>query len=191
MNLFIYSLYNLITANPFSWSHPYEESPSLISPPLPLWKGKLPWVPSYLRHQVPAGLVTSSHTDARQGGSFKGTGSIGRQQIQEQPSLQLLGDLHEDQAAHLLQMCIGHRSSPCMFFAWRFSCCEPSGSQVSWLLVFLVESIDPSSSSSTRLPELGLVFGRGSLHLLPLAAGCGLSEDRYARVMSASIPEYH
>lgn len=77
---------------------------------------------------VTAGLGTSSLTEARQDGPVRKTGSIGRQHIQGQPLFQLLGDRHEDQGAHLLHMCMRHRSSPCSLFGWWFkSLGDPKG----------------------------------------------------------------
>jgi hypothetical protein len=81
------------------------------------------------------------------------------------------------------------------------SICYLVGGSVSKRLVvfvgFLVESLsipsgflNPLPNSSTRLPELLLMFGCGSLHLVQSAAGWILSEDSYARFLSASIAEY-
>lgn len=44
--------------------------------------------------------------------SSRGRGFSGGQQSQRQSLCQLLGDQHDDQAAHLLQMCRGSRFSP-------------------------------------------------------------------------------
>jgi hypothetical protein len=41
--------------------------------------------------------------------------------------------LHEEEAAHLLQMDKGSRSSSCMLLGWLSTLCEPSWSLVSWL----------------------------------------------------------
>jgi hypothetical protein len=43
-------------------------------------------------HSVTVGLGTTSHTEFTQGGPARDMGSIGRQQIQGQPLLQLLGE---------------------------------------------------------------------------------------------------
>jgi hypothetical protein len=59
--------------------------------------------------------------------------------------------------------------------------------------VCLVEflSVKPFPNSSTRLPELLLMFVCGSMHLFQEAAGKSLSEDSYARLLSGSLIEYH
>jgi hypothetical protein len=48
-------------------------------------------------------------------------------------------------------------------------------------------SLSSSLNSSTRLPQLHLLFGCGSLHQFSLAAGWRLSENNHARILSASI----
>jgi hypothetical protein len=70
---------------------------------LPLFLSPHPphYSPHYT-HQVTAGLGASSPVEVRQD-SMGNVGS-GRQQIQDQPPLQLLGDLHKDQATHLLHL---------------------------------------------------------------------------------------
>jgi hypothetical protein len=44
----------------------------------------------------------------------------------------------------------------------------------------------PNSPTPTRFPELCSIFGCGSLHLFSSADGWSLSEDSYARLLSAS-----
>jgi hypothetical protein len=78
-----------------------------------------PPIPSFLlRRGVPPGIITpinevtgelatSTPAEARQSDSVRGMGSTDSQEIQGQSSIQLLGDLHEDQGAHLLHMCGG------------------------------------------------------------------------------------
>jgi hypothetical protein len=58
---------------------------------------------SALEHPVSAGVSTSSLTEVQPGSPVRGRGANDRQQRQRQPPVQLLGDPHEDQAAHLLQ----------------------------------------------------------------------------------------
>ena len=65
-----------------------------------------------LGHQFTAGLSVSSSTEAQPGSPDREIGSSGRQQ--SHALLQLLGDSHEDQVAHLLQICRRSRSSSCM-----------------------------------------------------------------------------
>lgn len=93
--------------------------PSRPLPPRPLScpEGKPLRVPAHLAHHVSGGLSSSSPTEVRQGSPVRVTGSTGRQQSQRRPSFQLLGDPHEDRAAHLLHMCGGPRSTLCMLVA--------------------------------------------------------------------------
>ena len=93
-------------------------------PPFFLKKGKAShgYQPT-LAYQFAVGLGTSSHIVARQGILVQGKGSKGRQQSQIQPLLLLLGVPHEDWAAHLLYMCWGSTSIPCMLSVWWFSLC--------------------------------------------------------------------
>jgi hypothetical protein len=61
------------------------------------------------------------------------------------------------------------------------------------LPVEFLSSSDPSVllPTSTKLPEFCLMFCCESLHLFPSATGKSLSEDNYARLLSANITEYH
>jgi hypothetical protein len=72
----------------------------------------------------------------------------GRQEIQEQPPLRLLEDLHEDKATHLLRMYRRPSSSLCLLFCWWFSLWEPPRVQVSWLCWSPVASLSSSTPSS-------------------------------------------
>jgi hypothetical protein len=120
-------------------------------------------------------------------------GSSWRQQSQGQPPFQLLGDLHEDQAAHLLHMCWRPRCSLHMLFGWWFSFWEPPRIQVSWLLLVFLWS--PYAlwipqlflQLVHRLSEFSLMFACGSLHLFWSVVGWRLSEDSYGRLPSANI----
>ena len=106
-----------------------------------------------LAHQISLGLSTSSPTEAREGILTRRKGSKGRQQ-REFP-LQLLENLREDQAAHLLNMRKGPRSSPCMLFCWWLCLCEPHGPRfvsTVGLLVLSLTNSGPSFLPST-LPQ--------------------------------------
>lgn len=92
-SLFFYSLYVLITAPPFTVPFPkprVEASSEFLLT---------------LAHQVFAELGTSSSTEARQSGPFRGTGSTDSQGTGSgKPPTPVVGGDHEDQAAHLLHM---------------------------------------------------------------------------------------
>ena len=73
--------------------------------PHPLYNPSPPSYPLFfhsLASEITAGLGASSSTEARQHSAVRKIRSTGRQQIHRQPLLHLLGDPHEDQAAHLL-----------------------------------------------------------------------------------------
>jgi hypothetical protein len=74
---------------------------------------------------IPAGISTSSPTEVQSGSPDRGKRSNGRQQSQRQTLLQLWGYAHKEQMGYLPQMCVWHRSSPCMLFGWLFSVCGP------------------------------------------------------------------
>ena len=88
-----------------------------ILPPSPLRIVRLSGYHLTLAHQVTTGLypLPPRPDKAAQ------LGSIGRQQIQEQTLLQLLGDRHADQAVHLQHMCKRPKSSPCLLSGWCLS----------------------------------------------------------------------
>ena len=50
---------------------------------------------------------------------------------------------------------------------------------------------NPFSYSSIRVPKLHLLLGCGYLYLSKSVTGKRLSEDSHARLLSASITEYH
>jgi hypothetical protein len=76
-------------------------------------KGKHPWVPPHLGHLVAIGPSSSSPINIPSPQVVHLGERIQCQELtQRQVPLQLLGDPHEDQAAHLLEMCKVTRSSP-------------------------------------------------------------------------------
>jgi hypothetical protein len=150
--------------------------------------------PQYISpHHVASGIDSSSHTETRQGRPFRGTWSTGGQEGRKATDSGTDPAPVADQASHMLHMWRGPRSSPCSLFGWWFRLWESSRVQVSWLcgcfcrVTVLVGLLNPLNSS-IRLPELHLLFGCVSLYLFwsPVA-----SEDSYARILSASITEYH
>lgn len=160
INYFIYLLYiqiaasSLLSPNPLYIACPY-------SPSLHLWEGEgsFGYHPA-LAHQITAELGTSPPTEDKQCGPVIKTGSTGRQQILRNPQFQLLRDRHEDQTAHLLHICRGSKSSPCLLYGGQFCLWEPLWVQVNWFYLcsgrvpFPFGSLIPSPNSSTRLPEL-------------------------------------
>lgn len=70
---------------------------------------------------LPNLVLQAFPTEAREGSPVKGSRSSGRQQIQGQPLLQVLGELHENQAVHLLHTCLGPIFSSQSHFVWQFS----------------------------------------------------------------------
>jgi hypothetical protein len=107
----------------------------------------LPPLPVY---QLTVELHTSSRAEARHGSSVKGMGCMGRQQIRAQPPLQLLGDPHEDQDAHLLHICGGPRSSPCSFFDLWLVSLGSQGSSLVYSVGFPVESLSSLGPSMAK-----------------------------------------
>jgi len=98
INVFVYSLYIPVSAPLFS-----QPPPHTVPPPIPSFspeKGEAPLGITPLAHQVTVGLGPSSSTETRQCLPVRRMGSTGS----GQPSLQLLGDPPEGQAAHLLHM---------------------------------------------------------------------------------------
>lgn len=87
-----------------------------------------------------------------------------------------VGDPHEDHAVHLLQMCRGPWSSPCILFGLWFSLCESAWVQVSSFCLSSFGGLESSGSlnlssySFTRIPDLCLMFGCRFLHLFPPAS---------------------
>jgi hypothetical protein len=111
-----------------------------------------PWNMQSQQEQAPP-LPLRPHQAVQEGDPMAGNSH-------RQPPLQVLGDLPEDQAAHLLQMCGRPRSSPCMLFGWCFSLFELSWVQVSRLCRSSCGVLDPSC---TTLPQ-----GNCYLNIFPL-----------------------
>jgi len=104
---------------------------------------------------------------------------------------------HEDPEAQLLHMCRGPRSIPCMLSGWQFSLYKPHGHRLVDYVGLLVVSLTTLAPSvlppplQQDSPQFYLMFDCGSLHQFPAVAGWSLSDDSYARLLSASIAEYH
>lgn len=124
-----------------------------------------------MAHPVSEGLTASSSTEAPRGSPVRGRRASGRQLSQRQPPLHLLEDPHEEQAAHLPQMCREPRSSHRMLLGWWFSLWEPPHPRHGLRLVdsvgFIVVSLTPLAPSIlsphhfTRNPKLRLMFDCG------------------------------
>ena len=79
---------------------PYKSLPSL--PTFLLLRDRKPT----LGHLIPAEESTSSSTEVELGSPTTARGCNVRQKNQRQSLLLMLGHSHEDQAAHMLQMCL-------------------------------------------------------------------------------------
>jgi hypothetical protein len=153
------SFISLSALHPDHFPHP--NPPLLPAPPLqiPFPTSPSPSSPlgyhTTLRYPVTVGLSSSSPTKAQLSSRVTERGSSNREQSQRQPPLQLLGDPHEDQGEHLLCMCRGPRSSPCMFFGWWFNLCEPLWARLVDSVGLIVMSLTPPAHSilSSTLPK--------------------------------------
>lgn len=88
----------------------------------------------------------------------------------------MLGEIHEDQAIYLLQMCTGPMPRrPCMILRWLFSLCEHPSAKAIWLCRSSRGVFDYSAmhnlahNTFTRLPKFHMMFACESLH--PVASG--------------------
>ena len=148
-------------ASLFSQSHPHITSLTLFHS---LQRRRCPHsYQTVLLSEVPGGLSSFSPTETRQGSSARRKGSKGRQQSQRQPTLQLLGDPHEDQASHLLHRCRGPTFSPCRIFGWWVRLGEPHEPRLVDSVYHLVLSLTPPtpsifSSPTHKTPQLCLLF---------------------------------
>jgi hypothetical protein len=129
-----------------SHSHPCKPHPPLLLLILLRKEETFFGYNTTLGHLVPAGLSTSSSTEAQPGSPGRGRGSNSREQRQETAPAPMSGDPYEEQATHLRQTCVGPRSSPCMFFGWWPSLCEPHGPK-------LVDSVGLLVVVLTHLPH--------------------------------------
>ena len=79
---------------------------------------------------------------------------------------------------------------------WHFSLSESLWVKVSRFCRFSCSVLDPTGSlnpsfHSSRLSELCLMFGCGSLHLFPSAAGWSLSVGNHTRLLFKTLAKYH
>jgi hypothetical protein len=98
---FFYSLYLLITALP---GPSLQIPPPLSSALLLKGEGPLEYHPT-LRHLVPAGLGTSSPTEAQPGSQVSGRGSNDKKQRLRQSTLHVLGS-HMKTKLHICYKCV-------------------------------------------------------------------------------------
>jgi hypothetical protein len=90
----------------------------------------------------------SSPTEVRQGSPVRRMGFKAGNRFGDSLLLQLLGNQHEDQPAHLLHMCRG--SSLCLIFSWWFSLCEPPKSRLDDSVGLPVESLSSCVPQSSQ-----------------------------------------
>ena len=110
--------------------------------------------------------------------------------LRDIPPLYLFQDPCEDWSTFTTYM-VGPWPTLCLLFGWWVTLWESPSVQVSWLagssnrLPVPLQALNPFSSK--RLPETCPMIGSGSLHLFQSGAGWRLSEDSYAKLLSASI----
>ena len=107
---------NLSSATSSPLNSTLTNSSSIILSHSPQRRGSPFWIYPTLEHLIPAGIRISFPTEAQPGSPGIEGDSVAGNRGKKQPPLQLLGDPHEDQAAHLLQMFRGPSSSLCMFY---------------------------------------------------------------------------
>ena len=139
-----------------------------------------------LAYQIAVELGPSSAIEARQGSPVRQRPQRQATESETTPAA-ALGVPHKDWAAQLLHVCTGFRSVLCMLSGWQFSLCGPLMAQVSWFWRFSCGVLDLSGSFNPSFPSSSC----GSLHQFPSVAGWNLSDETYARLLSASISEYH
>ena len=149
--------------------------------------------PPTLAHQVTAVLGTFSTSEARQ---HSPVGEwIPQSDFRVEPPL--LGDTKVDWASHLLHTCLGPQLRQHKLFGWWFNVWEPLRVQVSWLcwspcgIYFPFRNFNLYYNFSMRVLDASPMFNSGYLHLSDSAAEFSLSEDNYARLLSASRTQYH
>ena len=118
LSLFIYCNPNSISAPSFSPRPTLQIHPTVTLFHSPQGMERPLMYHPALGHQFEAELSSSSPTEAQPGSLTRGRGSNGRAQSQRWPPFQLLGEPHEDQGAHLLQMCRGPMSSSSLLSGW-------------------------------------------------------------------------
>jgi hypothetical protein len=192
---FIHSLIDLIPwlQLPFPSSLPLTQPLPHFPSPSPLRKATL---------RIPILHGPSNHYRARLlfsylNSPFRGTGFTHTgNRISDSLHFSCQGS-HMKTKLHECYIGAGSRSSLSMLLGLWFSLWEPLRALFSWFcwsscgVPIFFKSLSPSPNSFTRLPELQLMFGCGSLHLFCSAAVWSLSEDCYPRFLSNSKTEYH
>jgi hypothetical protein len=172
----------------FPFRVPSQRSSSIPLTHSPLRRGTPSTKPSpNSAPKITEGLGTSSSTEAKQSGPLREMGSTDRQQNQGKLLLLLLGDPHEDQAAHLLHRCwvLGPAHAHTLasgLMSRLVAYCSSYGVPVLF-----------GSLTFKKTPELHIIFGCGSQHLFSslATAGWSLSKGSYDKFLSVSITEYH
>lgn len=110
--------------------------PSPLHPPLFIREGEDPMGTNLLwKFKLQQEKIISSST--RQDSPGRGIKSKGRQQSQRQPMFQLLGNPHEDQVSHQLQICKGLSPFDTCSLVGGFNSVSPYGPVYLTLEVFL------------------------------------------------------
>jgi hypothetical protein len=151
-----------------------------------------------LGHLVPTGLGTALPTEAQPGIQERGKGIKWQATEIKTVPAPLLG-AHMKTKLHFCYKCVGGLGPAPAYslVSDPGSVTPPPWSQVSWFCGSSCGVIGPSNllssipHSSMRIPGLSLMCSCRSLHLPPFTSGGNFSGDSYARLLSASIADYH